>query len=410
MLQLPTYEKSLWQESYAGPTYPTLHSNIHVDVAVIGAGITGLSTAYLLKKAGKTVAVLDKSTIGGGTTGRTTGKVTSQHNLVYNDLADRVGTEVAQMYAGANQSAVALVKSIVEKEKISCGLDDRDSYVYTLNPKNEDVFRNEVQAATNFGLPASLVTTTPLPFNVAAAIKFSNQSTINSQKYLVGLARAVDGDGSYVYENSTVIWIDGGKTCHVRTSKAKVSTDQVIVATNVPTFPLLARGTYCLFEYPVESYIVAGITEKPLDGMYISPDKYNYSILPFNTFGVQHVLIGGEGHFSALRYNRDKKYQKLANFAEQRLGVTEITHKWSDRDYIPYDGVPLVGTLYPWSKNIYVATGMKKWGLSNGTAAAMILRDQILKRDNPWASIYYPHRFSLIKSIPSAVQYNIRNL
>jgi glycine/D-amino acid oxidase-like deaminating enzyme len=119
-------------------------------------------------------------------------------------------------------------------------------------------------------------------------------------------------------------------------------------------------------------------------------------------------LIGGGGHFSGLRVNREKRYQKLANYAEERFGVTEITHRWSDRDYLSYDGIPLVGPLYPWSKNLYVGTGFKKWGLSNGTAAAMILCDLISNKENPWASTFYPHRPRLVTSIPRVVIENIK--
>jgi len=381
---------------------------LNVDIVIIGAGITGLTSAYLLKKSGYKVAVLEKHTVGGGTTGRTTGKVTSQHNLVYDDLKKRLGVEVAQIYAQANQAAVELVASIVKQEKIDCEWQRQDNYVYTDDPEAIELLKQEAKTATALGLPASFEKTTPLPFKTLASVKFSGQSKINSQKYLLGLAKYVNGNGSYVFENSTVKRIRGGKACYVKTKKAKVHAKQIIIASNVPTFPLLARGTYCLFEYPVESYIVAGITTKKLDGMYISPDKNNYSILPAEIDGVRHILIGGEGHFSGFRFNRKKKFQKLADYAEKHLGVTKITHKWSDRDYLGYDGIPLVGPLYPWSKNVFVATAFKKWGLSNGTAAAMILKDLALRENNRWSSTYYPHRPRLITSIPRVVLENIK--
>ena len=408
MLKLPATDLSYWQETYKKPQYPELVKDLDVDIVIIGAGITGLTSGYLLKQAGYKVVVIDKSTVGGGTTGRTTGKVTSQHNLVYQDLQKRLGNDVAQVYADANQAAVELIESIVKQEKIDCEWQRKDNYVYTANPKKIELLRQEAEVATSLGLPASFESSAILPFKTLASVKFNGQSKINAQKYLLGLAEYVKGNGSYVFENSSVHRIMGGKRCYVKTKRAKIRAKNIIIATNVPAFPLLARGTYCLFEYPKESYIVAGITTKKLDGMYISPDKNNYSILPAEIDGVKHILIGGEGHFSAFRYNRAKRFQKLADYAEKQLGVTEITHKWSDRDYLGYDGVPLVGPLYPWSKNIFVGTAFKKWGLSNGTAAAMILKDLIMGKENTWASTYYPHRLRLITSIPRVIMENIR--
>lgn len=407
-MKLPELDESYWQDSYLESVYPELLEELSADVVIIGAGITGLTSAYLLKKSGYKVAVLEKHTVGGGTTGRTTGKVTSQHSLVYLDLYKRLGRQVARAYADANQAAVDLIASIVKEEKIDCEWRLQDNYVYSDNPEKIKLLKQEAKTAISLGLPASFETKTPLPFKTLASVKFSGQSKINAQKYLLGLAKYVDGNGSYIFENSTVNRIVGGKACYLKTKKAKVHAKQIIIATNVPTLPLLARGTYCLFEYPVESYIVAGITTKKLDGMYISPDKNNYSILPAEIGGVRHILIGGEGHFSGFRFNRKKKFQKLADYAEKQLGVTSITHKWSDRDYLGYDDIPIVGPLYPWSKNVFVATAFKKWGLSNGTAAAMILRDLVLKQDNPWSSTFYTHRPRLITSIPRVVLENIK--
>jgi glycine/D-amino acid oxidase-like deaminating enzyme len=408
MLKLPLTDKSYWQESYPESIYPELTEELYVDVVIVGAGITGLTSAYLLKKSGYKVAVLEKHTVGGGTTGRTTGKVTSQHNLVYHDLQKRLGVEVAQIYAQANQTAVELIEKIVKDEKIDCEWEPQDNFVYSDNPELVETLKQEAKTAIALGLPASFEKNTHLPFKTTASVKFSGQSKINAQKYVLGLAKYVNGNGSYVFENSAVKRIMGGRACYVKTKKAKVHAKQIIIASNVPTFPLLARVTYCLFEYPVESYIVAGITTKKLDGMYISPDKNNYSILPAEIDGVQHILIGGEGHFSGFRFNRKKRFQKLADYAEKQLGVTSISNKWSDRDYLGYDSIPLVGRLYPWSKNVFVGTGFKKWGLSNGTAAAIIMKDLVTRTENPWSSTYYPHRPRLVTSIPRLVFENIK--
>lgn len=402
MLKLPDSEKSFWREFYTEPIYPQLTTNLAVDVAVIGAGISGLTTAYLLKQSGLSVAVLEKSTVGSGTSGRTTGKVTSQHNLCYSGMQEHLGKQVARIYGEANQAALEQVEAIIKSRSIVCDWRRQDNYVFSDNKDQLGLLKQEAKVAASLGLPASFVDDTPLPFGVQGAVKFNNQASINSQKYLLGLARSVDGDGCHVFEHSSVNSIREGEPGHVRTNKATVTAHQIVVATNVPTLPLAARGSYCLLEYPTESYIVAGQLNSELSGMYISPDKNHYSILPVPGLvnGERYLLIGGEGHISGLRGNKKARYQRLADYAEKKFGITAISHHWSDRDYLAYDGVPLIGHLYPWSKNLYVATAMKKWGLSNGTVAGMILHDLITDKPNPWASTFDSSRFKPIQSIP----------
>ena len=397
MLELPKSEKSYWRESYTKGLYPKLSADTTVDVVVIGAGITGLTSAYLLSQSGLTVAVLDKDTVGGGTSGRTTGKVTSQHNLIYDTLNNRNGETTARLYGEANQAAVNMVDDIVTSEKIDCEWSREDNYVFSDQISEVETLKKEASTAKRLGLPASFVTKLPLPFKIEGAVKFSNQARINSQKYLLGLAKAIEKSGGHIYEHSSVSWIRDGSPANVKSNGHTVTASHIIVATNVPTSPLMARGGYCILEYPKESYIVAGTIKDKVEGMYISPDKHNYSILPV---GNSTILVGGEGHISGLRGSRKDRFQKLANYAETHLGVTEITHKWSDRDYLSYDDIPLVGKLYPWSKNVYVGTGFMKWGLSNGTVAAMIIHDTIMHKPNDWAAVFDSNRSGPIKSIP----------
>ncbi|MGI9027594.1 MAG: NAD(P)/FAD-dependent oxidoreductase [Candidatus Saccharimonadales bacterium] len=402
MLQLPNTEKSFWREAYKESLYPQLSQDLRFDVVIVGAGITGLTAAYLLKKSGYTVAVLEKDTVGGGTTGRTTGKVTAQHNLIYRDLQNRLGKKTAKTYGEANLAAVAQVANIITKEKINCDWQQKDNYVFTDNPDKIGYFKEEAKTAANLGLPASFETSTPLPFNVKAAVKFTSQDqgSLHAQKYVIGLAQAINGQGSCVFENSNVTGIRDGKPGSVKTSQATITATDIIVATNVPTWPLIGRGGYCMLEYPKESYLIAGPLKKEVGGMYISPDKNHYSILPAESNGKQMLLIGGKGHISGLSGNTHDRYQQLANYAEEHFGLTSITHRWSDRDYLSYDSIPLVGKLYPWSKHLYVATAFMKWGLSNGTAAAMILHDLIAGKDNAWAATFDSTRLKPVTSIP----------
>jgi glycine/D-amino acid oxidase-like deaminating enzyme len=397
MLSLPKVQVSYWQEVAPKTNYPKLSQDLEVDVVIVGGGICGLTSAYLLKQAGLEVVVLEKSTIGSGTTSHTTGKVTSQHNLFYSDLSKRLGKDVARIYAQANQAAIGQIEQIIKKEKIECGWQSEDHYVYTTRLKQISNFREESKVAAQLGLPASIETNTPLPFQIAAAVKFSNQAYFNAQAYINGLAVAVNGDGSYVFENSRVSRIHDGQPAIVSANGFKIRAKDIIVATNVPTFPLLARGSYCLIEYPTTSYIVGAKTKEKLKGMYISPDSDNYSILPINNKD-RLVLIGGRDHIRGPR-NGSKRYGQLAAFAQEKLEANSIEYKWSAWDYIAYDNIPAVGKMYPWSNHLYVATAFKKWGLTNTKVAANILHDLITGQPNESAAIFTPHRMSPVKSI-----------
>jgi glycine/D-amino acid oxidase-like deaminating enzyme len=373
---------------------------MEADVAIVGGGITGLTAAYLLCQSGLSVVVLEKDTIGGGTTGRTTGKVTSQHNLIYKKLRDQRGKTHARNYGAANQAALEKVAEIVAQEKIDCEFYRDANYVFTTERLQVEAFRREAEAAQALGLPASFEKSAPLPFDISAAVMFTNQAKIHSQRYLLGLAEAITTGGGHIFERSNVIGIREGDPGRVKTGKAKVTARDIIVATNVPTLPLAARGGYCLLEYPMESYIVAGKIPKAQKGMYISPDKHNYSILPTTIGSEDYLLIGGESHISGMRGSRNMRFRRLADYAAEHFGVEEIMYHWSDRDYLGYDNMPLVGKVYPWSQHLYVASGFMKWGLSNGTAAAMMLHDLITKQQNPWVESFDATRSGPLKSMP----------
>jgi glycine/D-amino acid oxidase-like deaminating enzyme len=404
MLQLPSTEKSFWREAYpkAAP-FPTLDQDLEVDVVIVGAGITGLTAAYLLKQSGHKVAVLEKRTVGSGTTGRTTGKVTSQHKTIYSEMAQKLGKETARIYADANQTAVETVDRIIRSNKLECDWQLEDNYVFTADTSKVLQLKEEARIAAELGLPASFELSTPLPFDVRGALKFTGQGKIHSQKYLLGLAKLVHGGGSFVFENSRVTKFQDGEPARVKANDRQVVAEDIIVATKVPSSPLIARAAYGLLEYPTESYAIACDVSKNIPGMYISPDNGHYSILPHTIDGRQILLIvGAGGNIPGVRLGKTKRYKKLATYAKRYFPVTAITNKWSDMDYLPHDRFPLVGRVYPTSKHLYTATGFMKWGLSNGTAAAMILHDLLLGKENKWAPAFESMRARPIARIPWA--------
>lgn len=409
--RLPDIETSYWTQHTGATIYSTLQEDIQVDVAVIGAGIAGLSTAYFLKQAGLRVAVLESGQIGGKVTGHTTGKVTSQHNLCYADLERRFGAETAKLYGEANQTAITEMEQIIKKENIDCDWQRDASYVFTEKQDELARFKNEVLVARRLGLPATFELKTALPFNVQGAVRFANQAKFHVGKYLHGLAKAIHGEGSYVFENTKASPPHDSSPCRISTRGGTVTARDVIIATNVP-FPIAAHSYYGAYEYPLKSYIVAAKIDEAnmFAGMYITPPGEPIrSILPIKSGSQSWLLIGGESHFPGFGLSHTR-HQRLADYAAEKFNIHSIEYRWSTWDYLSNDDIPLIGRLYPWSKHIFVATGFMKWGLTTGTVAGMILRDLIQDQPNPWTKIYDSTRSSPVKSLPRAVGKIVKNL
>lgn len=377
---------SLWAVTSASTGYAALGEAIDVDVAVIGGGIAGLTAALALKRAGQTVAVLEAARVGTGVTGNTTGKVTSLHRLAYTDLAGRHGTEAARLYGQANEAAIGHVAGTVADEGIDCGFRRVSNYTYAESERTLALVREEAALAARLGLPASFTTDVPLPFVVKGAVRFDNQAQIHALKYVQGLARAVDGGGSFVFEESPATAFRDGPPAVVDTERGSVRAREVIVATNVPFGD---NGTFDERCYLHRSYIVAARTGlPPRDATFLSADEPMRSILTFGLDGTSFVLVGGEGHPASERTDSAERYRRLSGFARDRMDAGEIAFRWSTQDAMPADGLPYVGRLSPDFRHVHVITGLRKWGLTNGTAAALILRDTLCGTGNPWAALF----------------------
>lgn len=399
MVRIPSKGTSLWVESAPSASYSPLNDALNVDIAVIGGGIAGLTAAYLLKQRGKQVAVFDKWQIGGDISDYTTGKITSQHGIAYSSLIKDHGRDVARLYGKANQAALKQIETIIRREAIDCDWRRLDNYVFTTEPGEVEKFRQEAADARALGLPAEFQTDTPLPFPVEGAVRFRDQATFHVGKYLQGLAGAIDGNGCRVYEGTKVTNIRDGARVTFQAGGHTVTANAVVIATNVPS-PLIMHGVYAFYEYPSRSYIVAGKIDHDIEGMYINDGRPSRSILPVRIGDERWLLVGGEGHFAGMSGPAQGRYAKLADYAKQYFGIQEITYRWSTWDYVAYDHLPLVGKAYPFSRNVYVATGLRKWGLSNGTAAAMILADTLTGKMNRYAPAFRSNRLSAFTSLP----------
>lgn len=387
---------SYWIDaSGPGTGYPAQEGDVRADVAVLGGGIVGLTAAALLKRVGKRVALAEMSRVGTGVTGHSTAKITSQHELVYADLAQRFGDAGARAYAEANQAALERIAGFVEEDAIDCSFERQPNYVFTESEEYLPTLRREARVAAGLGLPASFSERTPLPFPVLGAVRFEDQAQFDAYAYLLGLAAEVDGDGSNVYENTRALDVKDavgeagtGSPCVVRTDRGTITADEVVIATHVP-FPF--KGEYWGKSSARRAYVIAGAVDpaKVPDGMYINAESPSRSVRYARTReGETLLLVCGEGHKPGQASDTVERYERLEGWARERFGVTDLRYRWSTQDYWPADGIPFVGRLGLGSRRVWTATGFSSWGITGGTAAAMILTDLISGRENPHARLF----------------------
>lgn len=379
--------KSYWIDSTTSNNFSSLEPGISVDVAVVGAGIAGITAATLLKKAGKTVALIEAQDVAMGTTGHTTAKVTSLHQLIYATLIDKVGEEKARIYGESQQAAIEQVASLVAQEQIDCDFQRKSAYTFAEAEKNLKQIEEEVEAALRCGLPASFVRETSLPFPIAGAVRFDNQAQFHPRKYLLALAKLLPGNGSYVFENTRVQNVEEGEPCQVITDRGPLSAKKVLVTTHVP---ILDQGLFFAKSYPETSYLIAAPIDdaKAPDGMFIGVGDGYRSIRTTPSPEGTLLIIGGEGHKTGSITETEEPYLKLESYIRERFGVESVKYRWSSHDMKSMDQLPYVGKLTPASNHIYVATGFSLWGMSNGTMSGMLLTDLVLENPNPWANLY----------------------
>ncbi|GAA0066916.1 MAG: FAD-dependent oxidoreductase [Clostridium perfringens] len=374
--------KSVWSESCKFRKREALNKDIKTDVLVIGAGIAGILTAYMLKQKGREVIVIDASEIASGNTKNTTAKITSQHDLIYSKLITEFGEEKARQYAKANELAIKKYKEIIEDKRIECDFEEKPAYVYSLN--EVDVLKEEAKAAKNLGIDAEFVQEANLPFKIKGAVKFNNQAQFNPLKFLKGISNEL-----VIYENTRALEI---KENLVVTSGGNITAKNIVVATHYPI--MNAPGYYFMKMHQERSYVLALENTSEIDGMYIDINKEGYSFRTYNNL----LLLGGISHRTG-ENEEGGSYDELRKVAKKLYPKAKEKYYWSAQDCMTIDGIPYIGRYSSETPNIYVATGFNKWGMTSSMVSAMIISDMILEKENDFSEIFSPRRFDLSLSI-----------
>ncbi len=369
--------KSIWFETCDIPQREPLRGDTETEIAVIGAGMAGILIASALQREGRQVAVFEAKRIASGQTRNTTAKITAQHGLFAERLIKTLGEERAKKYAEANLAAIEAYRKLIAEENIDCDFSNESAFVYG---DDESLLENEAKAQAALGLATYLVSNPDVPGGAKAAVRADGQAQFHPLKFLKAISEPLT-----IYENTPVISVDGGE---LQTARGRVRAEKVAFACHYPfiNFP----GMYFARMHQERSYVLALENASIPGGMWIGAGDGGYS---FRKYG-DLVLFGGEGHRTG-ENSGGGKYDVMRKRASEFFPNSRVRTYWSAQDCVTADGVPYIGLYSDITPNWYVATGFQKWGMTTSMASAMILRDMICGRENPYADAFDPGRFDL---------------
>ncbi len=369
----PLQRLSVWN-GVKLPRFGQLRGDKKTDVLIIGGGICGLLCAYLLQRSGAECILAEGETVAGGVTKNTTAKITSQHGLIYDKLIRSVGVEKAKMYLRANQAALEEYARLCEN--IDCGFERKAAYAYSLSDRAK--IEAEAEAANRLGLPAEFTERTKLPFKTVGAVKFPNQAQFNPLEFVKGIC-----GGLNIYENTFIHSVSPHKAAY---DGGTITADKIIIASH---FPFINKhGSYFLKLYQSRSYVAAFENAPNLDGMYIDEAENGMSFRNYNNM----LFIGGGGHRTG---KQGGAWAEIYDFAGKYYPAARAKYSWAAQDCMSLDGIPYIGQYSKHTPDLYVASGFNKWGMTSSMAAAMILSDMVMGKENENAAVFSPQRSML---------------
>jgi glycine/D-amino acid oxidase-like deaminating enzyme/nitrite reductase/ring-hydroxylating ferredoxin subunit len=401
---------SLWMAT-AVPDRCALEEDIHADVCIVGAGIAGITTAYLLAKEGKSVVVLDDGAVGGGETQRTTAHLSNALDDRYFEIERLHGLEGAKLAAASHTAAIDRIESIIGAEQIACDFVRLDGYLILPPGESVELLHRELAAAHRAGLSGvEILPKSPLlHFDAGPCLRFPRQAQFHPLMYLAGVARAMERAGGRIFTGTHVKTIKGGKPARVKTSKGcTVTADAVVVATNSPVNDLVEMHTKqaAYMTYVIGAIVPHGAVATAL--YWDTLDPYHYvRVHPIAAeVGVTEqsgsarqdllqdiLIVGGEDHKTGQAPAHSDPYARLETWARERFPmIQEVKYRWSGQVLETIDGLAFIGQNpldYP---NVFIVTGDSGMGLTHGTIAGILLTDLIFGRENPWTTLYDPAR------------------
>ncbi|HEU4828574.1 MAG TPA: FAD-dependent oxidoreductase [Gemmatimonadales bacterium] len=401
--------RSIWMDTAEVPQYQPLAANLEADVCVVGAGIAGMTTAYLLTREGKGVVVLDDGPVAGGETGRTTAHLTWALDDFYMDIERMHGAEGARIAAESHRTAVDRIEEIVRGEGIDCDFERLPGYWFAEDADGKKELAEERDAARRAGAgDVELIDRIPgVPFETAVALRFANQATFHPLKYVSALARAIVRDGGRIHCSSHVAeLVKKSPRPQVKTSDGHtVTAGAVVFATNAPVNDWVKihtkQAAYRTFVVGIRN--PAGTVERGL--YWDNLDPYHYVRLAEDAGG-EVLIVGGQDHKTGQADDQEERFAALVQWTRERFPQAgNELYRWSGQVIEPNDYMAFIGRN-PGDDHIFIATGDSGNGMTHGTIAGILITDLILGRDNPWEKLYDPSRKSL-RAAPEFLRENL---
>jgi len=395
------HSESLWDVNPPNQTFAPLDQELETDVVIIGGGITGLTAALKLHEAGKHVVLLEQHRVGSGTTGGSSAHLTEQVDCTYKEIIANFGLDEAKLVAAASRNAIEHIHRRIDALHIDCQFERVPGWLVAESEEQLDTLADEQAAAHEAGVDVLMETSVPLPYPVAAGLRFRHQAKLDSLAYVRGLADEAHRRGVRIYENTHVVKVDDGEPCVVHlASGAKVKAGSVFLATHSPNNFLFLNTKLA----PYRSYCAA-FPSLPLPNalFWDLADPYHY-LRTATIRGERYVIVGGEDH----KTGSDEEahhVDALVDWARGHLRAGKPAFTWSAQLYESADGLPFIGRNSA-SKHVYVCTGLSGHGLTLGTAGALIVSDLILGVDNPFESVFHATRIKPIASLVDFVKEN----
>ena len=405
--QMPE-SRSLWVATAPDvPAKPALDGDATADVAIVGAGVAGLTTAIFCARAGLDVLVLEAGRIGAGTTGHSTVKVTAAHGTAYSSIRDKHGDDVTRVYGAANRWGMDEVARLVEELGIECDLERVAHCVYGDTDDQVATIDAEAEAQRLGGLDVGRVDTRDLPETpVTAALRVPDQILLHPVRYLRGLADAVERLGGRIVEGTRARTVDDEDDEQiVRTPNGDVRAEHVVIATHAP---IDDHGLMFSRYLPHMEYAMAVATRDGLPSeSYIYCTDPTRSMRTVEVDGERLLVIVGEGHKVGEEDQGQEPWIKLHDWIDTRWGVRRVAYRWSTHDLYGYDALPIMGPMEG-ATNRYVLTAFGTWGMTNATAGAAIVRDAITGDEHEWASTFAPREHHVKGGLGDAVKENVK--
>lgn len=397
----PLSSCSFWSASVSLPAFPPLLSNLTAEVCVIGGGLAGLTTAYLLAREGVAVVLVEARGLGEGETGRTTAHLAVPDDR-YWYIERTYGAACAEAVANSFGRAIDLVEAIVRDESIDCELERLDGYLMSGADDPADALERERLAALRAGVKVDVAPRPPFgQFPQNSCLRFSDQAQFHPLKYLAGLVRGIQRKGGTIYADTRALAVEETEDAVIVTvPNGRITADAVVVATNTPVND---RVTIHSKQNAYQTYVVAAHVrrgELPRALLWDDGDPYHYVRLTTAEIPDRDLLIvGGEDHKTGQEEHPEERYRALEAWLREHFpGAGGVAYRWSGQVMEPLDGIAYLGRN-PGSRATYVITGDSGNGMTHATAGAILVSDLIMGRQNPWLEVYNPARKPLKHSL-----------